>query len=201
MAFLHRRFAGCPALAQCGVAAHAGCLLLLALAAASAKPSTPEGGTVKAQHGDWQVVCKPPPPGAKNEVCALVQSVTAEDRNNVGLTVYFQKFSDGKRVLRVFAPLGVLLPPGLGLKIDDKDVGHAPFLRCHTFACYAQVVVEDQLIEQLKNGQDGGLHHLPDRGSRHRHPDLARRLRPGARRAQLILFRQHPPNASAPERE
>ena len=113
----------------------------------------PEGGTVKAQHGDWQVVCKPPPPGAKHEVCALVQSVTAEDRNNVGLTVYFQKFSDGKRVLRVFAPLGVLLPPGLGLKIDDKDVGHAPFLRCHTFACYAQVTMDDKLIEQLKNGK------------------------------------------------
>lgn len=120
---------------------------------AQAPPQTPEGGTVKAQHGDWQVVCKPPPPGAKNEVCALVQSVTAEDRNNIGLTVYFQKFSDGKRVLRVFAPLGVLLPPGLGLKIDDKDVGHAPFVRCHNFACYAQVVVENPLIEQLKNGK------------------------------------------------
>ena len=81
-----------------------------------------QDGTVKAQHGDWQVVCKQPPPGAKNEVCALVQSVTAEDRNNVGLTVYFQKFANGTRVLRVFAPLGVLLPPGLGLKIDDKGV-------------------------------------------------------------------------------
>ncbi|MEO0672680.1 MAG: invasion associated locus B family protein, partial [Pseudomonadota bacterium] len=66
-------------------------------------------GTVRAQHGDWQVVCKPPPPGAKREVCALVQSVTAEDRENVGLTVYFQKFSNGTRVLRVFAPLGILL--------------------------------------------------------------------------------------------
>ena len=110
-------------------------------------------GTVKSQHGDWQVVCKDPPPGAKNGVCALVQSVTAEDKNNIGLTVYFQKFSNGTRVLRVFAPLGVLLPPGLGLKIDDKDVGHAPFLRCHSFACYAQVVVEDPLIEQLKTGK------------------------------------------------
>ncbi len=116
-------------------------------------PQNPEGGTVKAQHGDWQVVCKPPPPGAKNEVCALVQSVTAEDRNNVGLTVYFQKFSNGTRVLRVFAPLGVLLPPGLGLKIDGKDVGNAPFLRCHTFACYAQVVVEEPLVAQLKTGK------------------------------------------------
>lgn len=131
-------------------------LLLTALALVSAQSANavdaPEG-TVKAQHGDWQVVCKDPPPGAKAGVCALVQSVTAEDRNNIGLTVYFQKFSNGTRVLRVFAPLGVLLPPGLGLKIDDKDVGHAPFLRCHNFACYAQVVVEDPLVEQLKTGK------------------------------------------------
>ena len=122
------------------------------LAAPAGAVDAPEG-TVKAQHGDWQVVCKDPPPGAKAGVCALVQSVTAEDRNNIGLTVYFQKFTNGTRVLRVFAPLGVLLPPGLGLKIDDKDVGHAPFLRCHNFACYAQVVVEDPLIEQLKTGK------------------------------------------------
>src|SRR4029079_17165647 len=47
----------------------------LIIASVPAPAQTPEGGTVKAQHGDWQVVCKPPPPGAKNEVCALVQSV------------------------------------------------------------------------------------------------------------------------------
>lgn len=111
------------------------------------------GGEVKGQYGDWQYVCKPPPAGAKNEVCALVQSVTAEDRKNVGLTIYFQKFSNGAKVLRVFAPVGVLLPPGVGLKVDGVDIGHAPFLRCHTFACYAQVTVEDKLIEQLKTGK------------------------------------------------
>ena len=130
-----------------------GLMVLLGAAAPVLAQAPPEGGIVKGQHGDWQVVCRPPPPGAKNEICALVQSVTAEDRNNIGLTVYFQKFSDGRRVLRVFAPLGVLLPPGLGLKIDDKDVGHAPFVRCHSFACYAQVVAEPPLIEQLKNGK------------------------------------------------
>lgn len=141
---------GILALTACGSFAHPS----VAGGAAATAPATPPGdGTVKAQHGDWQVVCKPPPPGAKNEVCALVQAVTAEDRNNVGLTVYFQKFADGTRVLRVFAPLGVLLPRGIGLKIDDTDVGNAPFLRCHSFACYAQVVVEDKLIEQLKTGK------------------------------------------------
>jgi len=74
--------------------------------------------------------------------------------------VYFQKFSDGKRVLRVFAPLGVLLPPGLGLKIDDKDVGHAPFVRCHNFGLLrpgGRRASPDRAIEDRKNR---GLHHL-----------------------------------------
>lgn len=129
-------------------------LLIAAVALIGApRASAAQEGTIKGQHGDWQIVCKPPPPGAKNEACALVQSVSAEDRNNVGLTVYFQRFSNGTRVLRVFAPLGVLLPPGLGLKIDNKDVGNAPFLRCQNLACYAQVVAEDKLVEQLKTGK------------------------------------------------
>ena len=159
------------------------------------RAQTPEGGTVKAQHGDWQVVCKPPPPGAKNEVCALVQSVTAEDRNNIGLTVYFQKFSDGKRVLRVFAPLGVLLPPGLGLKIDDKDVGHAPFVRCHNFACYAQVVAEPPLIEQLKTGKTAVFIIFQTEEAGIGIPDLARRIRPGARCAAVNRCHRHPTTA------
>ncbi len=129
---------------------------MLAIGAISVSPAAaqrPVDGEVVAQHGDWQVVCKPPPPGSKRKVCALVQSVTAEDRDNVGLTVYFQIFSNGTSVLRVFAPLGILLPPGLGLKIDGEDVGNAPFLRCHTFACYAQVVVKDDLTRKLSYGK------------------------------------------------
>ncbi|MDX2290087.1 MAG: invasion associated locus B family protein [Hyphomicrobiaceae bacterium] len=120
---------------------------------AAAPQGQPGDGRVRSQHGDWQIVCKPPPPGAAAEVCAIVQSVSAEDRNNVGLTIYFQRFSNGTQVLRVFAPLGVLLPPGLGLKIDGADVGNAPFLRCHTFACYAQVTVEETLVKQLQAGK------------------------------------------------
>lgn len=140
----------------------AGALTVLVLAAlystmtsgdAAAQVTPPTQGTVKAQHGDWQLICKPPPPGAKNEVCALVQSVTAEDRRNVGLTIYYQRFAGGQRVLRVFAPLGVLLPTGLGLKIDGKDVGRAPFVRCHSFACYSQVDVDEKLLAQLRSGK------------------------------------------------
>ena len=77
-------------------------------------------GAVKSVHGDWQIRCDTPP-GAQAQQCALMQSVTAEDRPNVGLTVIVLKTSDQKsRLMRVVAPLGVLLPSGLGLKIDNK---------------------------------------------------------------------------------
>ena len=90
---------------------------------------------------------------AQGEQCALMQSVTAEDRPNVGLTVIVLKTADQKaRVMRVVAPLGVMLPSGLGLKIDDKDVGRAGFVKCLPNGCIAEVVMDDNLITQLRNG-------------------------------------------------
>jgi invasion protein IalB len=110
-------------------------------------------GVVKNTFGDWQLRCETPA-GAKNEQCALVQNVAAEDRPNVTLLVIVLKTADGKsRLLRVVAPLGVLLPAGLGLKIDQADVGRAGFVRCLTTGCVAEVVMEDTLIDQFKKGQ------------------------------------------------
>jgi invasion protein IalB len=95
-------------------------------------------GTVRSVHGDWQVRCDTPP-GAQGEQCAVIQSVTAEDRPNVGLTVIVLKTADQKsRLMRVVAPLGVLIPSGLGLKIDQTDVGRAGFVRCLPNGCVAE---------------------------------------------------------------
>ena len=119
----------------------------LAPAAASAQ------GAVRASHGDWQIRCDTPP-GAPAEQCAAVQSVTAEDRQNVGLTVIVLRTADRQlRLLRVLAPLGVLLPSGLSLKVDDQDLGRAGFVRCLPNGCVAEVVMEDKLVDQLKNGK------------------------------------------------
>jgi invasion protein IalB len=110
-------------------------------------------GVVRSVHGDWQIRCDTPP-GAQSEQCALIQSVTAEDRPNVGLTVIVLKTADQKsRLMRVLAPLGVLLPSGLGLKIDQADVGRAGFVRCLPNGCVAEVVMDEKLVGQLKSGQ------------------------------------------------
>src|SRR5262249_56563778 len=110
-------------------------------------------GVVKSVHGDWQIRCDTPP-GARSEQCALIQSVTADDRPNVGLTVIILKTADQKsRLMRVLAPLGVLLPSGLGLKINQADIGRAGFVRCLPNGCVAEVIMDDNLIKQLRTGQ------------------------------------------------
>ncbi len=125
----------------------AGLMSLAALQAASAQ------GLVKAKYGDWQLRCETPP-GAAHEQCALLQSVAAEDKPNINLVVIVLKTADGKnRLLRVIAPLGILLPSGLGLKVDNTDIGRAGFVRCLPSGCVAEVVMEEKLIEQLRTGQ------------------------------------------------
>ncbi|WP_419913607.1 invasion associated locus B family protein [Hoeflea sp.] len=109
-------------------------------------------GTVRSNHGAWSIVCDQPA-GASSEQCALMQNVIAEDRPEIGLSVVVLKTADRKaRVLRVLAPLGVLLPNGLGLNVDGKDIGRAYFVRCFTDGCYAEVILEDALLDTLKAG-------------------------------------------------
>ena|SRR5271165_2797518 len=127
-------------------------VIVLAALGASAKEAAAQGA-VKSVHSDWQVRCDTPP-GAQGEQCALIQSVTAEDRANVGLTVIVLKTADHKsKLMRVVAPVGVLLPSGLGLKIDQVDVGRAGFVRCLPNGCVAEVVMDDNLLKQLRTGQ------------------------------------------------
>ncbi|OYW60743.1 MAG: invasion-associated locus B family protein [Rhizobiales bacterium 17-65-6] len=128
--------------------------LAVALVIASLSPAPAAAqGVVKQVFNDWQIRCDTPP-GAQGEQCVLLQSVQAEDRPNVGLTVIILKTADGKsRLLRVLAPLGVLIPSGLGLKIDDQDVGRAGFVRCLPNGCVAEVVMDDTLIGRLRQGK------------------------------------------------
>jgi len=127
--------------------------LAVAALAAAMPVSASAQGVSKGMHGDWETRCDKPP-GAQGEVCSMMQFVTAEDRDNVGLSVIVLKTADKKsKVMRVLAPLGVLLPSGLGLKIDQNEMGRAGFVRCLPDGCLAEVILDDDLIGKLRNGK------------------------------------------------
>ena len=133
----------------------------------AAKPDAAAPASARrTKFNDWELRCETPP-GASKEQCALLQSVAADDKPNINLVVITLKTADGKsRLLRVIAPLGVLLPNGLGLKIDQTDIGRAGFVRCLPTGCVAEVIMDDKLLDQLKTGKTATfiIYQTPEEG-------------------------------------
>lgn len=166
-------------MARLAVMARAVALSALALAAVAGGPvgraAAADGagqqdagglGQLKGKFGDWELRCETPAGSAK-EQCALLQSLAAEDRPNVNLMVITLKTADKKnRLLRVNAPLGVLLPNGLGLQIDQTDIGRAGFVRCLPTGCVAEVIMDDKLLDQVRNGKTATfiIYQTPEEG-------------------------------------
>ena len=141
-------------------------LALAAVAAAFPAAAPQAQAAVMGKFGDWELRCETPA-GASAEQCALIQSLAAEDKADVSLVVIVLKTSDGKsRMLRVIAPLGVLLPMGLGLHVDQANIGNAGFVKCLPTGCVAEVMMDEKLIEQFKSGKTATfvIHQTPDEG-------------------------------------
>jgi invasion protein IalB len=140
-------------------------LVFLTAAAAATGAAGPQGA-IKDKHGDWETRCETPP-GASYEQCALVLSVVDQERPNVTLVVIVLNTADRKaRLMRVIAPLGVLLPSGVGLRIDEEDLGHLSFLQCLANGCIAQLAIDDKLLDKLKTGKTAtlGIFQTPEQG-------------------------------------
>jgi len=136
--------------------------LLLAPTVGWIRPALAQG-TVRERFGDWQLRCDTPA-GASAEQCILYQNIADDQRADVNIVVVVIKVSDPatkddkgqpvrKSVLRVIAPLGVLLPRGLGLKVDDKEIGSTGFVRCLPNGCVAEVELDQQLVGELAKGK------------------------------------------------
>jgi len=140
--------------------------LLLAMSHAAAAESQSQGGAVRDKHGDWVTRCETPP-GAAHEQCAIVLSVVDQDRPNLILVVIVLNTADRKaRLMRVIAPLGVLLPPGISLRIDNAEAGRLSFLQCLPNGCVAQLAMDEALIDKLKSGKTAtlGVFQTPEEG-------------------------------------
>jgi len=110
-------------------------------------------GMLKSRHGDWELTCENPP-GASFEQCALVQIVSDDSQSGLKLNVYVIKTADAKyTLLRVWAPLGVLLTKDLGVKLDNQDMVWMPWVRCLPSGCVAEVALDDASLEQLRINQ------------------------------------------------
>jgi invasion protein IalB len=114
-------------------------------ALAQVAPATSEPALVKT-FGEWQERCE------SAQSCALVQSVADETHAEVAISVIAIKGPAGKPILRIIAPLGVLLPSGVGLKIDQADMGAVAFARCVPNGCIAEAELSADQMAKLSAG-------------------------------------------------
>ena len=140
--------------------------LSLAFALLGVQARAAPQGEIRGKHGDWETRCETPP-GAAYEQCAIVLSVVDKDRPNLTLVLIVLNTADRKaRLMRVIAPLGVLLPMGVTLRIDDEEAGRLNFLQCLANGCIAQAAIDDKLLEKLKSGKTAtlGVFQTPEQG-------------------------------------
>lgn len=124
-------------------------------------PVAAQTGTTAAEMiGAWEIRCETPP-GAPSEICAMLQIVNAQDRQNISLAVAIRKLTvqeNGQArqldLLRIQTPLGLLLPSGVGLLVDGEQVGRVPYTRCVPNRCVVELPLTPELLARLKSGND-----------------------------------------------
>lgn len=160
-------------------------------------PEAPAQPTVVATHGDWVVQCDPEQPkggaassekgqgkGGKGSAplagaapkggpsCGMSQTVQDTKNPRIGISATLVTgMVDGKRLYRMqmIAPIGVFLPTGIAVEVDEKPIGRAPFIRCFPQACVAFVdSISPETLEKLKKGKAGSfvIYDAPGSGMR-----------------------------------
>jgi invasion protein IalB len=99
---------------------------------------------------------------AQCEVAQIAQVKQGEENVNV-LTLAIAKTapeagkkpSDNDLLLTALVPLNVVLPIGLGLAGDGKDVVTIPYRNCNQAGCWAQQKLDQKILGALQKGTSG----------------------------------------------
>jgi invasion protein IalB len=129
------------------------------LAAQSAAGQGEAGGdraeTETRQFEDW-TLRRRPATAAQPRVCRMLQQAVSEDGGKPMLRFMVGRFGPEKILGAVIVvPIGVRLPPGLSLQVDERPLHGYPFERCDPRSCQARAILDGELLEELKAGLTG----------------------------------------------
>ena len=124
---------------------------------AAPAPAAAAGGDNKEQSA-WVKLCEKAPslaePKKELNVC-----LTHHERldGNTGMVLVSaairQVEGQDKEALMVMVPLGMALPPGVQVKVDEKEPVKLQFTLCHAAGCTAEGEASKAVIDQMKTGK------------------------------------------------
>ncbi|MET0943456.1 MAG: invasion associated locus B family protein [Mesorhizobium sp.] len=89
------------------------------------------------------------------DICNVQNIVMADTGQMItGVSLIELKGKVNRKVLQVSVPSGRLVPPGIGLQIDGSKGQKLDYVICFPDRCVAEVPLTDQIVANLKKGQE-----------------------------------------------
>ncbi len=107
------------------------------------------------QFEDWTLRCGP---ASETQLrnCFILQNVVAEGSGKPVLQVVAGRYGPEKVLGAVInVPVGVRLPPGLGIQVDERALRMFPFEICDSRSCEVRAVLDADLLQDFKEGLTG----------------------------------------------
>lgn len=101
----------------------------------------------------WFKLCNTNP-NSNKEQCLTSAELRDQDSQQLLASVSLLEQEGGGRMVLLGAPIGVLLPPGVELQIDEAEPKKVDYTLCQPNNCVAQVELTDQLINSMKAGKE-----------------------------------------------
>jgi invasion protein IalB len=124
--------------------------------AAQQAPAAPQpqagGETPQLMYSPWMKVCGKGPDTNNKQVCVVTKDGRLENGMPVAIVQLFEPEGDQK-VLRVTVPLGMQIQHGTRLIIDQGQPAQQPYKICFPVGCMSDYPVTDDIMKQLKTGQ------------------------------------------------
>ncbi len=106
---------------------------------------------------DWRLRCEKQNDESP-ERCFIMQTAKTQKDNRDVLRVGVRYPDPGKPAMVFLTlPLGVYLPSGLLLQIDDGETLRIPVEICLPNGCHTRMALEGELLKNLKSGQQAKL--------------------------------------------
>jgi invasion protein IalB len=103
------------------------------------------------KYGDWQKFCFDTP-GTKT-VCRTSISGTWDTGQSAVRADLIERDGEANARLQLFLPVGLYLPAGVKVTVDQGKPYQLPYIWCMTNICIAGSVADPQLIRDMEGGE------------------------------------------------
>ena len=121
--------------------------------APSPTPQPKQGGQPELTYSFWTKVCQKGPEANAKQVCFIGRDGHMESGAPVVVVVLVEQEGEARKLLRVTLPLGMSLPAGTRVIIDNGQPLAGPYVICLANGCVAEYEANAELITKMKTGQ------------------------------------------------